>query len=76
MQSFDSIETYAYGTSIDLVSEKEEVKCKSIIKRHKKWLTFMVLIGHIENWSQIPDHPYQILIIGASASGKQIHSSI
>ena len=36
MQSVDSIETYAYGTSKDLVSEKEEIKCSNIIKRYKK----------------------------------------
>ena len=29
MQSFDSIETYAYGTSKDLVSEKEEIECNN-----------------------------------------------
>ena len=32
MQSFDSIETYAYGTSKDLVSEKEDIKCNNVIK--------------------------------------------
>ena len=32
IQSIDSIETYAYGTSQDLVSEKEEIKCNNIIK--------------------------------------------
>ena len=32
MQSIDSIETFAYGTSKDLVSEKEEIKCTCIIK--------------------------------------------
>ena len=26
--------------------------------------------GHNENWSYIPDHPYGILIIGGSGSGK------
>ena len=35
MQSPDLIETYSYGTSKDLVSEKEEVKCNNIIKRYK-----------------------------------------
>ena len=25
---------------------------------------------HISNWPQIPDHPYRILIIGGSGSGK------
>ena len=39
MQFIDSIETYAYGTSEDLVSEKEEIKCNNIIKR----LTLMML---------------------------------
>ena len=43
MQSFDSIETYAYGTSKDLVSDKEEIKCNNIIKRYKNWLTLMML---------------------------------
>ena len=26
--------------------------------------------GHNKNWSCIPDHPYRILIIGGSGSGK------
>ena len=30
---FDSIETYAYGTSKDLVSYQEEIECNKIIKR-------------------------------------------
>ena len=38
MQSIDSIETYAYGTSKDLVSEKEEIKCNNIIERYKKMI--------------------------------------
>ena len=36
MQSFDSIETYAYGMRKDLVSEKEEFKCNNIIKLYTK----------------------------------------
>ena len=36
MQSIDSIETYTYGTSKDLVSEKEEIKCSNIIKVYKE----------------------------------------
>ena len=43
MQYIDSIETYAYGTSKDLVSGKEKIKCNSIIKRYKKWLILMML---------------------------------
>ena len=41
-QSIDSIEKYLYGASKDLVSEKEKVKCKSIIKRYKIWLISMM----------------------------------
>ena len=36
MQSIDSIETYAYGMSKDLVSEKEEIKCNNVIKQYTK----------------------------------------
>ena len=35
MQSIDSIETYAYGTSKGLVIEKEDIKCINIIKQYK-----------------------------------------
>ena len=43
MELINSIETYPYGTTKDLVSEKEEIKCKNIIKRHKKSLPLMML---------------------------------
>ena len=36
IQSYDSIEIYAYGGSKDLVSKKEEIKCNNIIKGYKK----------------------------------------
>ena len=35
VQSIDSIETYVYGTSKDLVNEKEGINYNNIIKRHK-----------------------------------------
>ena len=35
MQPIDSIETYAYGTSKDLASKKEEIKCNNIIKQYE-----------------------------------------
>ena len=35
MQSIDSTEKYAHGTSKDLVCKKEEVKCNNIIKQYK-----------------------------------------
>ena len=36
MQSRDSTETYGFGTSKDLVSEKEDINCNNIIKPYKK----------------------------------------
>ena len=36
MQSAESIETYVYGTSKDLVIEKEEIKCNNVTKQYKK----------------------------------------
>ena len=35
MRSIDSIETYAYGTSKYILSEKEEIKYNNIIKPYK-----------------------------------------
>ena len=35
MQLTGSIETHVYGTSKDLVSEKEEIKCNNVIKQCK-----------------------------------------
>ena len=35
MQSIDSIETNANGTSKSLVCKKEEIKCNNIIKQYK-----------------------------------------
>ena len=35
MQSIGLIETYVHGTSKDLVSEEEEIKCSNIIKQYK-----------------------------------------
>ena len=38
MQSIDSIETYAYETGKDLVSDKEKIKCNNMIKLND-WYT-------------------------------------
>ena len=66
MQPIDSIETYAYGTSKDLVSTKEDIKCNNIIRRHKM-INFDVTRETIKennpNWPQIPHYLYRILII-------------
>ena len=37
MQIIDLIETYAFGTSKDLVSEKDEIKCNNIIKQYRNY---------------------------------------
>ena len=36
LQSIYSIETFAYGTKKDVISEKEVIKCNNITKRYKK----------------------------------------
>ena len=43
MQSINSLETYAYRTSKDLASKKEEIKCNKIIRWYRKWSTLMML---------------------------------
>ena len=53
MQLIDLIETYAYGTSKDLICKKEKIKRNNIIKQYKC----------NPKRPEIPDHPYRILII-------------
>ena len=36
IQSIDSVETYAFGTSKDIVCQKEELKCNNIIRKYRK----------------------------------------
>ena len=36
MESIDMIESYAYGTSRDLVSEEEKIRCSKIAKKIQK----------------------------------------
>ena len=36
IQSIDSVETYAFGTSKDIVCQKEEIKCNNIIRKYRK----------------------------------------
>ena len=66
MQSINLMERY--GTSKDLVSEKEEIKCNNIIKRFKKMINFGDVTNenikkHKLNWRKTRDYPYTILII-------------
>ena len=61
--------------------QKEETKCNNIKKQNKNWLTHHItkrsMNEYNSNWSQISDHPYRILLTGASISGKtnQNHNS-
>ena len=61
MGSIDSIETYAYWTNKDLLSEKEQIKCNNIMKRTKMTnfddVTKEKIKKHNPNWPQSPDYP-------------------
>ena len=73
IHSINSIEKYAYEISKDLVCKNEEIKCKNI-KQYKTINLDDVKKENIkeddQNWSQIADHPYWILIISRSELGK------
>ena len=70
IESIDSIETYVYGTSKYLVSEKEEIKCNNIIRQYKMfhfdYIAKEIVKEHNLEWLQIPDHPNRISINGGS----------
>ena len=70
LQTFDRITSYPYGTSAGRV-------CKTrVIKQSKyKMINFDEYTNenkaeHNSKWPYIPDHPYRILIVGGSGSGK------
>ena len=60
--------------SKDLIWMREKFKKINIIRKYNECLTFIVLQKktkeHNPKWPEIPDHPYRILIIGGSESGK------
>ena len=68
IQSIDSIETYAYGMSKDLVCKTEEIKCNNKIKQFKginvDCVTKEKMKENNPNWPRIPDCQFRILIIG------------
>ena len=72
MQSVDSIETYAFGTSKDLVSEKEEIKYNTTIQKMINFddVTEENIKEHNSNRPEFLDHPFKILIVGGSGTGK------
>ena len=60
LQSFDVITSYPYGADTGKVCKTELLEYLNI-----RWLILMML-----EWPYIPDHPYKILIVGSSGSGK------
>ena len=73
-KSIYSVETYTYGTIIDLVCKKEEIEWNNIMAKNKKRCykkkKKYIIKEHNTNWPQSPDHPCRLLIIGGSGSGK------
>ena len=51
MQSIDSIETYAYWTSKDLVCKKEEIKCNNLIKNTKIFNFNYIAKENLKEWN-------------------------
>ena len=75
MESIDMIESYAYGTSRDLISEEEKIWCRKIAKKKKKKIKKNTVIKeetkeHNHNWPKIPNNPFRILITGGFGSWK------
>ena len=72
IQSIDLIETCAYGTSKDLISEKKEIKCNNIITLYKKMMNFddVGTKKNIPNWPEILDYSHKISIMEDSGFGK------
>ena len=79
LQTFDRIKIYPYGTNTFKVCESEMLMVKDLFFEKLKWNIKMINFDnyvnenktkHNKNWSYILDHPYRILIIGGSGSGK------
>ena len=71
LQSIESIETHAYRMNKNLACKKEEIKCNNAKIFNFDYITKEDIKEHNPNWSETPDHPYRILIVGGSGSGKQ-----
>ena len=75
LQTYDGITTYPHGTNVFKVCEGEMLNNKIFILWNIKMINFDNYVNenktkHNKNWPYIPDHPYRILIIGGSGSGK------
>ena len=69
LQTFDRITSYPYGTGAGKVYKTavKQSKCKMI---NFDDYTNENKIEHNSKWPYIPDHPYRILIVDGSGSGK------
>ena len=67
LQTFDRVKSYPYGAYTGKV-------CKTELLKYLNIKRLIVIINSKQNnnpkWPYIPDHPYRILIIGGSGSGK------
>ena len=85
LQTSDRIKTYPYGTNAFKVCESEMLMVKDLFFEKLQWNSVTTInikminfddyvnenkTEHNKNWPYIPDHPYRILIIGGSGSGK------
>ena len=85
LQTFNRVTTYPYGTNVFKVCKSEMLAVKnlffeklqqnSVTTINIKMINFDNYVNenktkHNKNWPYIPDHPYRILIIGGSRSGK------
>ena len=77
LQTFDRIRTNPYGTNVFKICENEMLIVKDLFIEKKK-INFDNCVNenktkHNESWPYIPDHPYRILMIRDSGSGKKIY---
>ena len=85
LQTSDRITTYTYGTNAFKVCQSEMLTTKNLFFEKLQWNSvttiYIKMINfddcvnenktvHNENWQYTPDHPYRILIIRGSGSGK------
>ena len=72
LQTFDRVTTYPYGTNAFKVCESEilsKLLCSIYIINFANYVNGNKTERN-KNWPYTPDHPYRILIIGGSGSGK------
>ena len=73
LQTFDKVTMYLYRTNAIKVCENEMLSKLKLLMINFEDYTNENKTKHNPDWPYIPDHPYRILIIGGSGSGKQAH---